>query len=49
MMTALASIEQLVENAKLMQDYGAEAIIIMDSTGSYLPFDVRERIKALKE
>ena len=49
MMTALASVEQLVENAKLMQVYGAEAIIIMDSTGSYLPIDVRERIKALKE
>ncbi len=49
MMTALASVEQLVSNAKLMEQYGAEAIIIMDSTGSYLPFDVRERIKALTE
>jgi 4-hydroxy 2-oxovalerate aldolase len=49
MMTALASVEQLVSNAKLMEQYGAEAIIIMDSTGSYLPYDVRERIKALTE
>ena len=49
MMTALASVEQLVSNAKLMEQYGAEVIIIMDSTGSYLPFDVRERIKALTE
>lgn len=49
MMTALASVKQLVSNAKLMEQYGAEAIIIMDSTGSYLPYDVRERIKALTE
>lgn len=48
MMTALASKEELLENAKIMQDYGAEAIIIMDSTGTYLPKDVEERIGCLK-
>ena len=48
MMTALASVEELVENAKIMEDYGAEALIIMDSTGTYLPFDVEERIQALR-
>ena len=48
MMTALASKEELLENAKIMQDYGAEAIIIMDSTGTYLPKDVEERIRCLK-
>ena len=47
MMTALASVDELVENAKIMQDYGAEALIIMDSTGTYLPFDVEERISTL--
>ena len=47
MMTALASVDELVENAKIMQDYGAEALIIMDSTGTYLPFDVEERISIL--
>jgi 4-hydroxy 2-oxovalerate aldolase len=47
MMTALADVGQLIENAKIMEDYGAEAIIIMDSTGTYLPFDVEQRIKAL--
>ena len=49
MMTALASVSDLVTNAKIMEEYGAEGLIIMDSTGSYLPFDVVERIKALKE
>ena len=48
MMSALASVEELVNNAKIMEDYGAEAIIIMDSTGTYLPFDVEERIQALR-
>jgi len=48
MMTALADTSTLVSEAKKMQDYGAEAIIIMDSTGTYLPEDVSERILALK-
>ena len=48
MMSALADTKTLVENAKNMENYGAEAIIIMDSTGTYLPSDVRERICALK-
>lgn len=48
MMSALADTQTLVENAKYMEEYGAEAIIIMDSTGTYLPKDVTERITALK-
>lgn len=31
-----------------MESYGAEAIIIMDSAGAYLPKDVEERIGALR-
>jgi 4-hydroxy 2-oxovalerate aldolase len=49
MMSALADTKTLVENAKIMESYGAEAIIIMDSTGTYLPADVYERIDALKD
>jgi 4-hydroxy 2-oxovalerate aldolase len=49
MMTALTDIETLIANAKLMEQYGAEGIIIMDSTGTYLPADVAARIKALKD
>lgn len=47
MMSALASPTQLVNNALTMQDYGAQAIVIMDSTGTYLPDDVKERISIL--
>lgn len=49
MMSALADVNTLVENAKTMESYGAEAIIIMDSTGTYLPIDVQERVKALRQ
>lgn len=48
MMSALADVKTLMENAKIMESYGAEAVIIMDSTGTYLPIDVEERIKHLK-
>ena len=44
MMTALATCDELAENAKIMEEYGAQAIIIMDSTGTYLPDDVESRI-----
>ena len=47
MMTALASAKELLENAQIMQDYGAQAIILMDSTGTYLPSDVEERVGLL--
>lgn len=47
MMTALADVDTLVENAKIMESYGADAVIIMDSTGTYLPIDVINRISAL--
>jgi 4-hydroxy 2-oxovalerate aldolase len=48
MMSALADTDTLVKNAKIMEDYGADAIIIMDSTGTYLPSEVMERIWELK-
>lgn len=48
MMSALISADELVEQAKIMEDYGAQGIIIMDSTGTYLPIDVEKRILKLK-
>lgn len=48
MMSALADTKTLVENAKVMQEYGADAVIIMDSTGTYLPVDVYERVSELR-
>ena len=47
MMSALADTKTLVKNALIMQEYGADAIIIMDSTGTYLPSDVKERMDEL--
>lgn len=48
MMSALITADELVEQAKIMESYGAQGIIIMDSTGTYLPLDVKERITKLK-
>jgi 4-hydroxy 2-oxovalerate aldolase len=48
MMSALITPQELLEQAKIMEEYGAKAIIIMDSTGTYLPFDVQQRISLLK-
>lgn len=47
MMSHMATVEGLVEEAKKMETYGAEAVVIMDSAGAYFPNDVEERIKAL--
>jgi 4-hydroxy 2-oxovalerate aldolase len=47
MMSALADIPTLVKNAKIMEEYGAAAVLIMDSTGTYLPNEVADRITAL--
>lgn len=47
MMSATCSIDVLYEQASMMKSYGASTIIIMDSTGSYKPCDVSDRIKTL--
>jgi 4-hydroxy 2-oxovalerate aldolase len=49
MMTALIDTKTLVSEFKKMEEYGAETVLIMDSTGTFLPQDVHERIVALKE
>jgi 4-hydroxy 2-oxovalerate aldolase len=49
MMSHMIPVINLAEQALKMQEYGAEAIIIMDSAGNYLPSDVTERITAIKE
>jgi 4-hydroxy 2-oxovalerate aldolase len=47
MMSHMASPEVLLEEAKKMEAYGAEAIVIMDSAGAYFPEDVKRRIGLL--
>lgn len=47
MMSHMASKEVLLDEALKMQSYGAEAVIIMDSAGAYLPAAVQERVAHL--
>ncbi|ACO27787.1 4-hydroxy-2-oxovalerate aldolase [Bacillus cereus] len=49
MMAHSASVEKLVEQGKLMESYGAEAVYVTDSAGALLPHEVRERIRALRQ
>ncbi|HBG05026.1 MAG: 4-hydroxy-2-oxovalerate aldolase [Geobacteraceae bacterium GWC2_58_44] len=44
MMSHMAPKEVLLDEALKMQSYGAEAVILMDSAGAYLPVDVLDRV-----
>lgn len=48
MMAHMAPVEKLVEQAKLMESYGADIVYAVDSAGALLPHQVRERIRALR-
>jgi 4-hydroxy 2-oxovalerate aldolase len=47
MMSHMASDEILVEEAKKLESYGADGVVIMDSAGASLPSDVTSRVSAL--
>jgi 4-hydroxy 2-oxovalerate aldolase len=47
MMSHMADNDVLAEEARKMQNYGAEGVILMDSSGNYLPADVSERVSCL--
>jgi 4-hydroxy 2-oxovalerate aldolase len=49
MMSHMAPTAVLVQEARKMESYGAQAVVIMDSAGSYMMSDVAERIRALTE
>lgn len=49
MMSHMASVDKVVEQAKLFESYGAEIVYVTDSAGAMLPKDVTERISALKQ
>lgn len=49
MMSHMAPAEKIVEQAKLMESYGADTVYVVDSAGALLPHEVRERIKALRQ
>jgi 4-hydroxy 2-oxovalerate aldolase len=48
MMSHMIDINGLIAQAKLMKNYGASAIILMDSAGYFIPKDVSERVSAIK-
>ncbi|GKV65275.1 MULTISPECIES: 4-hydroxy-2-oxovalerate aldolase [Sporosarcina] len=48
MMAHSVPVDKLVEQAKLMESYGAQAVYVTDSAGALLPHQVSERIKALR-
>ena len=48
MMAHLAPVDELVRQARLMEESGADTVYIVDSAGALLPGQVRERVKALK-
>ena len=49
MLGHMASPETILEQARLMEGYGAECVYIMDSAGAMIPSDVRDRIGLLSE
>ncbi|MEW9670948.1 4-hydroxy-2-oxovalerate aldolase [Ammoniphilus sp. 3BR4] len=49
MMSHMAPVEKLVEQAKLMESYGADVVYMVDSAGALLPHQVKERIQALRQ
>ncbi|MBU0785049.1 MAG: 4-hydroxy-2-oxovalerate aldolase [Gammaproteobacteria bacterium] len=49
MMAHMASADKLVEQAKLMEGYGANCIYVTDSAGYMLPEDVYEKIDAVRQ
>ena len=47
MMSHMLQAKDLLNQAKLMQSYGASGIILMDSAGAYLPKDVNQKVRTL--
>lgn len=48
MLSHMAPPETVLEQAQLMEEYGAEAVCV-DSAGAMLPLDVRKRVKLLSD
>jgi len=47
MMSHMISAEELLEQAKKMEEYGASGVLLMDSAGAYLLRDVTEKVSTL--
>lgn len=49
MMSHMVEVDKLVEQAKLIESYGADTVYVVDSAGALLPNQVSERIRELKQ
>ena len=49
MMSHMAPTAKLVEQAKLMESYGAECVYVTDSAGALLPDQYAERVRAFRQ
>src|SRR3989338_9680658 len=47
MMSHMISADELLGQAKLMEEYGVSGVLLMDSAGTYLPKDVSEKVSTL--
>jgi len=47
MMSHMISADELLEQAKMMEDYGAIGVLLMDSAGTFLPKDVTKKVSTL--
>jgi 4-hydroxy 2-oxovalerate aldolase len=48
MMSHMIDLNGLINQVKIMKNYGATAVILMDSAGHFVPKDVKERVSAIK-
>lgn len=49
MMAHMLPAEKLVDQARLMESYGAECVYVTDSAGSMLPEEITERVGAVRQ
>jgi 4-hydroxy 2-oxovalerate aldolase len=49
MMSHMIDEDKLIDQVKLMKNYGAAAVILMDSAGYFLPQDVSNRVDRIKQ
>jgi 4-hydroxy 2-oxovalerate aldolase len=45
----MESAQKVLEQAKLMESYGADVVYVVDSAGAMFPEDARDRVSALKQ
>lgn len=49
MMSHMVPVQKLVQQALLMESYGADVVYVVDSAGALLPHEVKDRIAALRQ